>query len=68
MSAGRERKIENNKDHDCLKESGVTFDEAEAMSKNLSANECRKRWPRKNCPKCGRICYASLAHYVYVDG
>jgi hypothetical protein len=55
-------------DHNCLEESGVTFDEKLAESENLSTNECRKRWPRKTCPKCGTICYASLAHYVYVDG
>lgn len=47
----------------------VPFDEE--ASKNLDADEVRKRWPRKTqtCPDCGDtiICYASYMHYIQGD-
>jgi hypothetical protein len=43
------------------------FDEEVCRRENLSASEVRKRYPRLGCPKCGAICYASTAHYVYGD-
>ena len=51
---------------------GVTFDEAEARAKNMSADEVRARWPRGwgPCPKrCGftGIAYASYEHYLWGD-
>lgn len=51
-------------DHDCAKESGVEFpDEARA----LSPLEVRALYPRKRCPKCDAICYASYMHYIAGD-
>jgi hypothetical protein len=53
------------RDHDCVTESGVAFNRAEALG--LSSSEVRERWPRKVCPKCGAVCYESFAHYVMGD-
>lgn len=57
--------MDNPPDHDCLQETGVTFDQALADRENLSASEVQMRWPRKRCPKCSKIIYASTAHMVY---
>lgn len=50
--------------HDCVKESGVQFDPNDPR---LTADNIRELYPRKTCPKCGGICYASFHHYIYGD-
>lgn len=55
--------------HDCAVESGVQFDEAafNKEAETLTTAEVRKRWPRRQCPKCGTIVYASFAHFIAGD-
>jgi len=54
-------------DHDCAKESGVTFDCEEAKKLDFDTYQIRTRWPRKQCPICRAICYASYEHYIAGD-
>jgi hypothetical protein len=40
-------------DHDCAKESGVTFDKEAylKLTPEQQVNDVRKLWPRKQCPE-----------------
>lgn len=60
------RQLQRVLDHDCFVLSGVTFDEEtwKKEAETMDTAEFRARWPRKECPKCRTVCYASYMHYL----
>lgn len=57
-------KVEKRGGHSCVEETGV---ECPDSALSMTAEQVRARYPRKICPKCGAITYASFRHYIAGD-